>query len=193
MTDEEIRYYEEVIEMTAEIEKITEKMFPLITNMTTYFKVVQLEILLRIEYRKPNWYRDLPVSEIKEKYIRLSDEYMLTPMCKDMGDDCDCIDIGNLIFQCRPELTLNDKIFIRLLEECGELIKNTKISDELQIPEAMKSIQLEYDVFNPSKEDEEQIRKVMAKNREKHKKVKDKKEEDDKSSWWISKLAEELS
>ena len=53
--------------------------------MTPYFKIIQLEILLRMEYKSPNWYYGLDVSGIKEKYIKLSDEYMLTPMHKDMN------------------------------------------------------------------------------------------------------------
>lgn len=56
MNGKEVYFSEEVINIAAEIEKIIKKIFPLITNMTPYFKIIQLEILLRMEYKSPNWY-----------------------------------------------------------------------------------------------------------------------------------------
>ena len=47
MNGKEVYFSEEVINIAAEIEKIIKKIFPLITNMTPYFKIIQLEILLR--------------------------------------------------------------------------------------------------------------------------------------------------
>ena len=124
MNGKEVYLSEEIINITTEIEKIIKKIFPLITNMTPYFKIIQLEILLRMEYKSPNWYYGLDVSGIKEKYIKLSDEYMLTPMYKDMNV---YMDIGNAVFWYRSELTLDDNTLILLLEKISELIKNTKI------------------------------------------------------------------
>ena len=69
MNGKEVYFSEEVISITAEIEKIIIKIFPLITNMTPYFKMIQLEILLRMEYKSPNWYCGLDISGIKEKYL----------------------------------------------------------------------------------------------------------------------------
>lgn len=54
MNGKEVYFSEEVINIAAEIEKIIKKIFPLITNMTPYFKIIQLEILLRMEYKSPN-------------------------------------------------------------------------------------------------------------------------------------------
>lgn len=162
MNGKEVYFSEEVISITAEIEKIIIKIFPLITNMTPYFKMIQLEILLRMEYKSPNWYYGLDVSGIKEKYIKLSDEYMLTPMYKDMNV---YMDIGNAVFWYRSELTLDDNTLILLLEKIGELIKNTKISDELYIFDALANIENKYEnVYTPTQEDQEQLKKIIAKN-----------------------------
>lgn len=162
MNGKEVYFSEEVINIAAEIEKIIKKIFPLITNITPYFKIIQLEILLRMEYKSPNWYYGLDVSGIKEKYIKLSDEYMLTPMHKDMNV---YMDIENAVFWCRSELTLDDNILILLLEKIGELIKNTKISDELHIFDALINIENKYEnVYTPTQEDQEQLKKIIAEN-----------------------------
>ena len=54
MNGKEVYFSEEVINIAAEIEKIIKKIFPLITNMTPYFKIIQLEILLRMEFELPH-------------------------------------------------------------------------------------------------------------------------------------------
>lgn len=75
------------------------------------------------------------------------------------------MDIGNAVFWCRSELTLDDNTLILLLEKIGELIKNTKISDELHIFDALINIENKYEnVYTPTQEDQEQLKKIIAKN-----------------------------
>ena len=69
------------------------------------------------------------------------------------------------MFWCRSELTLDDNTLILLLEKIGELIKNTKISDELHIFDALINIENKYEnVYTPTQEDQEQLKKIIAKN-----------------------------
>ena len=75
------------------------------------------------------------------------------------------MDIGNAVFWYRSELTLDDNTLILLLEKIGELIKNTKISDELYIFDALANIENKYEnVYTPTQEDQEQLKKIIAKN-----------------------------
>ena len=69
------------------------------------------------------------------------------------------------MFWCRSELTLDDNTLILLLEKIGDLIKNTKISDELHIFDALINIENKYEnVYTPTQEDQEQLKKIIAEN-----------------------------